>query len=71
MIPGQKCSPEAELVATKLGNPKLLTMYKNNEINKSLFNDKTYQQMWCVYSIQFMWSEIYIITVNSPNLIPN
>ena len=29
MISGQKCSPEAELVAGKFGNPTLLTMYKN------------------------------------------
>ena len=27
MISGQKCSPEAELVAGKFGNPTLLTMY--------------------------------------------
>ena len=27
MISGQKCSPEAELVAGKFGNPTLVTMY--------------------------------------------
>ena len=27
MISGQKCSPEAELVAGKFGNPTLLTIY--------------------------------------------
>ena len=37
MISGQKCSPEAELVAGKFGNPTLLTMYKN-EINTRFFN---------------------------------
>ena len=37
MISGQKCSPEAELVAGKFGNPTLLNMY-NNEINTSFFN---------------------------------
>ena len=37
MISGQKCSPEAELVAGKFGNPTLLTMYKNG-INTSFFN---------------------------------
>ena len=47
MISGQECSPEAELVAGKFGNPTPLTMY-NNEINTSFFNVKTYQQMWCV-----------------------
>ena len=43
MISGQKCSPEAKLVAAKLGKPRLLffiTMYKN-EINTSFFNVKT------------------------------
>ena len=44
MIPGQKYSPEAELVAGKFGNPTLLTMYivqctlYKNEINTSSFN---------------------------------
>ena len=37
MTLGQKCSPEAELVAGKFGNPTLLTMYKN-EINTSFLN---------------------------------
>ena len=37
MIPGQKFSPEAELLTGKFGNPTLLTMYKN-EINTSFFN---------------------------------
>ena len=37
MIFGQKCSPEAELVAGKFGNPTLLTMYKN-KVNTSFFN---------------------------------
>ena len=37
MISGQKCSPEAELVAGKFGIPTFLTMYKN-EINTSCFN---------------------------------
>ena len=27
MVSGQKCSPEAELVAGKFGNPTLVTMY--------------------------------------------
>ena len=27
MTSGQKCSPEAELVAEKFGNPTLVTMY--------------------------------------------
>ena len=30
MISEQKCSPEAELVAGKFGNPTLLTMYNVN-----------------------------------------
>ena len=38
MISGQKCSPEAELVAGKYGNPMFLTIMYKNEINTSFFN---------------------------------
>ena len=76
MISGQKCWLKAKLLAVKFGNPTLLffiTMYKN-EINTSFFNVKCTNKCGVlVYSIQFMCSDIYIITVtvNLPNLIPN
>ena len=64
MISGQKCSPEAELVARKFGNPTLLTMYKN-EINTRLFQQIPPHSFYCKENTKPLFTQPKILTVHN------